>query len=147
MYAIIETGGKQYRVEEGSKIVVEKLAAQAGSDVTLDKVLMVGGADCKVGAPYLAGAAVTAEVVEQGRGPKVMVFKRRRRKDSKTLRGHRQDCTTIRVKSINSEAGLSRRPVRFSAGFRKRSFGLRAGVGADWQGVSMIQRSGGYHGS
>ena len=102
MYAIIETGGKQYRVEEGSKIVVEKLAAQAGSDVTLDKVLMGGGADCKVGAPYLAGAAVTAEVVEQGRGPKVMVFKRRRRKDSKTLRGHRQDCTTIRVKSINS---------------------------------------------
>ena len=102
MYAIIETGGKQYRVEEGSKIVVEKLAAQAGSDVTLDKVLMVGGADCKVGAPYLAGAAVTAEVVEQGRGPKVMVFKRRRRKDSKTLRGHRQDCTTIRVKSFNS---------------------------------------------
>ena len=100
MYAIIETGGKQYRVEEGSKIVVEKLAAQAGSDVTLDKVLMV--VDCKVGAPYLAGAAVTAEVVEQGRGPKVMVFKRRRRKDSKTLRGHRQDCTTIRVKSINS---------------------------------------------
>lgn len=102
MYAIIETGGKQYRVEEGSKIVVEKLAAQAGSDVTLDKVLMVGDVDCKVGAPYLAGAAVTAEVVEQGRGPKVMVFKRRRRKDSKTLRGHRQDCTTIRVKSINS---------------------------------------------
>ena len=102
MYAIIETGGKQYRVEEGSKIVVEKLAAQAGSDVTLDKVLMVGGADCKVGSPYLAGAAVTAEVGEQGRGPKVMVFKRRRRKDSKTLRGHRQDCTTIRVKSINS---------------------------------------------
>ena len=102
MYAIIETGGKQYRVEEGSKIVVEKLAAQAGSDVTLDKVLMVGGADCKVGSPYLAGAAVTAEVVEQGRGPKVMVFKRRRRKDAKTLRGHRQDCTTIRVKSINS---------------------------------------------
>ena len=68
MYAIIETGGKQYRVEEGSKIVVEKLAAQTGSDVTLDKVLMVGGADCKVGAPYLAGAAVTAEVVEQGSG-------------------------------------------------------------------------------
>jgi len=102
MYAIIETGGKQYRVEEGSKIVVEKLAAQAGSDVTLDRGLVVGGVDCEVGAPSLAGAAVTAEVVEQGRGPKVMVFKRRRRKDSKTLRGHRQDCTTIRVKSINS---------------------------------------------
>lgn len=102
MYAIIETGGKQYRVEEGSKVVVEKLAAQAGSEITLDKVLMVGGADVKVGAPYLAGATVTAEVVEQGRGPKILVFKRRRRKDSKTLRGHRQDITTIRVKSITS---------------------------------------------
>ena len=94
MYAIIETGGKQYRVEEGSKIVVEK-GIEGG------KVLMLGGADMKVGAPYVENAAVTAEVVEQGRGAKVMVFKRWRRNDSRKLRGHRQDCTTIRVKSIN----------------------------------------------
>ena len=96
MYAIIETGGKQYRVEEGSKIVVEKLAGEAGSEIKLDKVLMLGGADVKVGAPYVENAAVTAEVVEQGRG-----VKRWRRNDSRKLRGHRQDCTTIRVKSIN----------------------------------------------
>lgn len=102
MYAIIETGGKQFRVEEGSKIIVEKLPAQAGSEITLDKVLMLGGADCKIGAPYVAGASVTAEVVEQGRGPKVLVFKRWRRNDSRKLRGHRQDCTTVRVKSINA---------------------------------------------
>ena len=101
MYAIIETGGKQYRVEEGSKVVVEKLAVQTGSEISLDKVLMVGGAECKVGAPYLAGAAVTAEVVDHGRGPKIKVFKRWRRNDSRKLRGHRQDYTTIRVKSIN----------------------------------------------
>ena len=101
MYAIIEAGGKQYRVEEGSKIVVEKLAAQAGSEISLDKVLMVGGAECKIGAPYLAGAAVTAEVVDHGRGPKIKVFKRWRRNDSRKMRGHRQDFTTIRVKSIN----------------------------------------------
>lgn len=101
MYAIIETGGKQYRVEEGSKIVVEKLAGEAGSEIKLDKVLMLGGADVKVGAPYVENAAVTAEVVEQGRGAKVMLFKRWRRNDSRKLRGHRQDCTTIRVKSIN----------------------------------------------
>ena len=101
MYAIIETGGKQYRVEEGSKVVVEKLAATAGSEVKLDKVLMIGGADCKIGAPYVAGAAVTAEMVEHSRGAKVMVFKRWRRNDSRKLRGHRQDYTTIRVKSIN----------------------------------------------
>lgn len=101
MYAIIETGGKQYRVEEGSKVVVEKLSAQAGSEITLDKVLMIGGGQCKVGVPYVANAAVTAEVVEHGRGAKVMVFKRWRRNDSRKLRGHRQDYTTIRVKSIN----------------------------------------------
>ena len=101
MYAIIETGGKQYRVEEGSKIVVEKLAAQSGSEISLDKVLLLGGDACKVGAPYVDGAAVTAEVVVQGRGPKIKVFKRWRRNDSRKMRGHRQECTTLRVKSIN----------------------------------------------
>lgn len=102
MYAIIETGGKQYHVEQGDTIVVEKLAADAGSEVTLDRVLMLGGESFQVGTPYLAGASVLAEVAEQGRGPKVIVFKRRRRKDSKTKRGHRQDCTTLRIKSINA---------------------------------------------
>ena len=101
MYAIIEAGGKQYRVEEGSKIFVDKLAAQAGSEISLDKVLMLGGAECKVGAPYLAGIVVTAEVVDHGRGPKIKVFKSWRRNDSRKMRGHRQDFTTIRVKSIN----------------------------------------------
>lgn len=102
MYAIIETGGKQYHVEQGDTIVVEKLAAGAGSEVTLDRVLMLGGESFQVGAPYLAGASVLAEVLEQGRRPKVIVFKRRRRKDSKTKHGHRQDCTTLRIKSINA---------------------------------------------
>ncbi|MBO4300654.1 MAG: 50S ribosomal protein L21 [Desulfovibrio sp.] len=101
MYAIIETGGKQFRIEEGSKIVVEKLAAEAGSEISLDRVLMLGGDECKVGTPYLAGATVTAEVVEHGRGPKIKVFKRWRRNDSRKLRGHRQECTTLIVKSIN----------------------------------------------
>ena len=100
MYAIIETGGKQYRVEEGSKIVVEKLAGEAGSESKLDKGLMLGVADVKVGAPYVENAAVTAEVVEQGRGAKIMVFKRWRRNASRTLRGHRQACTPLRVTSI-----------------------------------------------
>ena len=101
MYAIIETGGKQYRVQEGTRFAVEKLAAQAGSEIILDRVLLIGGAECKVGAPYLAGASVTAEVTEQGRGPKIKVFKRWRRNDSRKLRGHRQDFTALRVKSIN----------------------------------------------
>ena len=101
MYAIIETGGKQYRAEVGAKLVVEKLPVEAGSDVTLDKVLMLGGGECKVGNPYIEGATVTAEVVAQGRGPKVKVFKRWRRNDSRKLRGHRQPCSTLKIKSIN----------------------------------------------
>ena len=102
MYAIVETGGKQYQVEEGSRILVEKLAVEPGAEVVLDKVLLIGGDGCKVGAPYLEGVSVKAEVVAQGRGPKVLVFKRRRRKDSKSLHGHRQDCTALRITSINS---------------------------------------------
>ena len=102
MYAIIETGGKQYRIEEGSKILVEKLSAQAGDEVTLDKVLMLGGGEVKIGTPTVANATVTAEVVSQIRGPKVLVFKRWRRNDSRKLRGHRQDYTTLKIKSINA---------------------------------------------
>ena len=101
MYAIIETGGKQYRVQEGTRFSVEKLAALAGTEIVLDKVLLIGGGECKVGSPYLAGATVTAEVTEHGRGPKIKVFKRWRRNDSRKLRGHRQDFTALRVKSIN----------------------------------------------
>ncbi|MDR2055546.1 MAG: 50S ribosomal protein L21 [Desulfovibrio sp.] len=103
MYAIIETGGKQYRVQEGAKLAVEKLAAQAGTEITIDRVLLIGGTECKVGSPYLAGATVTAEVTEHGRGPKIKVFKRWRRNDSRKLRGHRQDFTALRIKSINEQ--------------------------------------------
>lgn len=102
MYAIIETGGKQYSVEEGSKILVEKLPVEAGSEVTIDKVLLLGGEKVQIGAPTVASASVTAEVVEQTRGAKVLVFKRWRRNDSRKLRGHRQDYTVLKIKSINA---------------------------------------------
>lgn len=102
MYAIIETGGKQYRIEEGTQLRVEKLGAEAGAEVTLDKVLMLGGENLVVGAPYVENATVTAEVVAHARAPKVQVFKRWRRNDSRKLRGHRQDYTTLKIKSINA---------------------------------------------
>ncbi|MEG1610164.1 MAG: 50S ribosomal protein L21 [Bilophila sp.] len=102
MYAIIETGGKQFRVEEGAKILVDKMGADVGSDVSLDKVLMVGGADLKIGAPYLENAKVTATVLEHGRGEKILVFKKWRRNDSRKLQGHRQDYTAIQVKAIQA---------------------------------------------
>ncbi len=102
MYAIIESGGKQFRVEEGGKIRVEKLTSAVGSEVVIDKVLMVGGGSFAVGSPYIAEARVTAEVVEHGRGEKILVFKKRRRQDSRRAQGHRQDFTTLKIKSITA---------------------------------------------
>lgn len=103
MYAIVETGGKQYRVDEGAKITVEKLTVEAGGEVALEKVLLVeSGGEVKVGAPYVSGAKVTCEVLEHNRGPKVVVFHKWRRNDSHKKTGHRQDYTTLKIKSIEA---------------------------------------------
>lgn len=102
MYAIIETGGKQFRVEEGSKLRVATLAAEVGSEVTLEKVLMLGGGELSVGKPYVESAQVKAEVLEHGRGEKIMVFKKWRRNDSRRMQGHRQNYTTIKITSITA---------------------------------------------
>jgi len=101
MYAVIKTGGKQYRVAANDTLKVEKLEAEAGSTIEFTEVLMIGtGADVKVGTPTVSGAKVTAELVEQTRGPKVITFKKRRRKNSRRKKGHRQDLTTVRIKDI-----------------------------------------------
>lgn len=103
MYAIVATGGKQYRVKEGEKLRVEKLSADAGDKVVLDQVLLVGeGEDVKVGAPYLKGAKVTATVTENGRGDKVKIVKFRRRKHSRRTMGHRQSYTEIEITGIKA---------------------------------------------
>ncbi len=102
MYAIIETGGKQFRVEEGASIKVAKLDAEAGSEITLDKVLMIGGGDVKIGAPYVENAAVRATVVEHGRGEKIKVFKHWRRNDSRKTQGHRQDYTALKITAVQA---------------------------------------------
>lgn len=108
MYAIIESGGKQFRVEQNSNIIVEKLDVEPGKEVIIDKVLMIGGKDRKIGAPYVDGCQVRAEVVTQGRMPKVLIFKRRRRKDSKSMHGHRQDVTFLHIKGIETGADTSK---------------------------------------
>jgi large subunit ribosomal protein L21 len=103
MYAIVATGGKQYRVIEGETLRVEKLFAEAGESVELDKVLLVGeGDDVKIGAPYLDGAKVTATVTENGRGDKVKIVKFRRRKHSRRQAGHRQSYTEIQITAISA---------------------------------------------
>jgi large subunit ribosomal protein L21 len=101
MYAVIRSGGKQYRVSQGGSLRVEKLAGEVGSSVTLDDVLMVGeGDDVKIGTPTVDGAQITGTIVAQGRGPKIRVFKMKRRKGYRRMHGHRQDYTEIRVDAI-----------------------------------------------
>ena len=103
MYAIIETGGKQLRVEEGQSIFVEKLDAEAESEVVFDKVILVADKTAKVGTPYVKGAKVTATVEKQGKGKKIMIFKYRPKKGSTRRRmGHRQPYTKVTIKSIEA---------------------------------------------
>ncbi|MBY0422391.1 MAG: 50S ribosomal protein L21, partial [Parvularculaceae bacterium] len=101
MYAVVKTGGKQYRVSKDDLVTIERLEGEAGDVITLDSVLMIGeGAKIEVGKPYIAGAAVAGEIVEQGRGPKIIVFKKRRRQNYRRKNGHRQLLTTLRVTEI-----------------------------------------------
>ena len=107
MYAIIKTGGKQYRVAAGDTIKVETLNAEVGSQVTLSEVLAVSdGNELKVGAPFVEGASVTATVVSHGRHDKVRIFKMRRRKHSIKSAGHRQNYTELKIDSIAAYFGL-----------------------------------------
>ncbi|MFY0610762.1 MAG: 50S ribosomal protein L21 [Hyphomicrobiaceae bacterium] len=101
MYAVIKTGGKQYRVSADDVLNIERLAGDSDSKIEFTDVMMVGSGDSvKVGTPTISGAKVVAEVVEQTRGPKVIAFKKRRRKSSRRKRGHRQDLTKIRITEI-----------------------------------------------
>jgi large subunit ribosomal protein L21 len=102
MYAVIRTGGKQYRVASGQVVKVERLEGAVGATIAFDQVLMVGddGAEPKIGSPLVDGVQVTAEVLEQGKAPKVIVFKKRRRKNYRRRRGHRQLQTVLRIRDI-----------------------------------------------
>ena len=103
MYAVIETGGKQYRVNQGDIIKVEKLTADVGAKVDFDRILLVGeGADVKVGSPIVDGASVSGTVVEHDRHRKIIVFKMKRRKNYRRKQGHRQDYTGVLIDNIKS---------------------------------------------
>ena len=103
MYAVIKTGGKQYKVVTGEKIKIEQIAADVGQEITIDQVLAVGsGADLKVGTPLVVGATVVATVVAQGKHDKVRIFKMRRRKHYQKRQGHRQTYTEIQISAVNA---------------------------------------------
>ncbi|MGK0442066.1 MAG: large subunit ribosomal protein L21 [Pseudohongiellaceae bacterium] len=102
MYAVIESGGKQHRVIEGETLKLEKIEVATGETITFDNVLMVGeGESVKIGAPYVAGSKVTAEIIEQGRHKKVKIMKFRRRKHSMKQAGHRQWYTEVKITGIS----------------------------------------------
>ena len=101
MFAVLNTGGKQYKVSQGDLIKVEKLESDVGDKVTLSQVLMVGqGKDVEVGSPYVSNCEVTGEVVEQGKGAKIIVFKKKRRKGYRRKNGHRQRFTQLKITEI-----------------------------------------------
>ena len=103
MYAVIKTGGKQYRVVDGQTLKIESLAADVGSTVDFDQVLMVGeGESVKVGAPTVEGSSVKAEVISHGRGEKIRIVKHRRRKHSHKEQGHRQNFTEVKITGISA---------------------------------------------
>ena len=103
MYAVIKTGGKQYKVTAGEKLKIEQIPADVGQEITLDQVLAVGEGDqIKFGQPLVSGASVTATVVSQGRHDKVKIFKMRRRKHYQKHQGHRQDYTEVRIDTITA---------------------------------------------
>ena len=104
MYAVIETGGKQYRVNSGDKFRIEKLSGETSTEIVFDKVLALGGegTETKFGNPYISGARVTAEIVKQGRADKVLVFKYTSKKNIRKMRGHRQYFTEVVIRSIEA---------------------------------------------
>lgn len=102
MYAIIETGGKQLKVEEGQTVYIEKVDAAEGETVTFDKVLFVGGEDVKVGTPLVEGATVTGKVEKHGHGKKIVVFKYKPKKNYRRKQGHRQPYTKVVIEKINA---------------------------------------------
>jgi large subunit ribosomal protein L21 len=109
MYAVIQTGGKQYRVKEGDIITIEKLEKNPGDSISFDQVLMIGkGSDLKMGKPTLSGALVSAQVLDQTRGPKIIIFKKRRRHNSRRKNGHRQDLTLVKIFDISAAGGAKK---------------------------------------
>src|SRR5215470_6760000 len=112
MFAVIKTGGKQYRVAADDLLQVEKIKGEPGEIVQFGEVLVVGGDSATIGTPTVAGASVAAEVVEQGRGPKVISFKKRRRKNSRRRRGHRQEFTLIRITEILTDGAKPTKTAR-----------------------------------
>jgi large subunit ribosomal protein L21 len=141
MFAVIKTGGKQYKVSRNDVITVEKLHAEPGDTVAFSEVMLVGGDTTVIGSPLVKGATVAASVVEQARGPKVISFFKRRRQNSKRKKGHRQDLTVVRITDIftNGETvDVSRRAAPAAAPVALMAAPVTAPAGIDDSNLSLI---------
>ena len=133
MYALVRTGGKQYRVAEDDTILVERIAADEGAEVILDDVVMLGDNDkVTIGTPRVEGAAVRATIVSQTRGPKIIIFRRKRRKNHRRTKGHRQDLTLLKINAI-AEDGKSLKPKTAPA---KKNAAKKAALKAEAKAAS-----------
>jgi large subunit ribosomal protein L21 len=128
MFAVIKTGGKQYRVAADDKLKVEKVAGEPGEIIQFGDVLVVGGDSVTLGNPTVAGASVAAEVLDQGLGPKVIAFKKRRRKNSRRKRGHRQEFTLVQITEILTDGA---KPTKTARPKREKPEPKPADAGAD----------------
>jgi large subunit ribosomal protein L21 len=131
MFAVIKTGGKQYRVAAEDVLKVEKVKGDPGEIVQFGEVLVVGGDAVTLGGPTVAGASVAAEVLEQGRGPKVIAFKKRRRKNSRRKRGHRQEFTLVRITEILTDGAKPTVTARPKAEPKPKPAAAEAAAGDD----------------
>ena len=122
MYALVKTGGKQYRVAKDDTILVERIAADEGAQVILEDVVMLGDGDkVTIGTPTVAGAAVSATVMRQTRGPKIIIFRRKRRKNHRRTQGHRQDLTLLRITDIAEDAKKLAEPAALKPAASKKA--------------------------
>jgi large subunit ribosomal protein L21 len=126
MFAVFKTGGKQYRVAADDKLKIDKVKGEPGEIVEFGEVLVVGGDSVTLGTPAIAGATVAAEVLEQGRGPKVIAFKKRRRKNSRRKRGHRQEFTLLRITEILTDGKKPSKTAKAAAPAQEGSTGAAA---------------------
>ena len=137
MYALVKTGGKQYRVAKDDKILVERIAADEGAEIILDDIIMLGDGDkVTVGTPRVDGAAVSAKVVRQTRGPKIIIFRRKRRKNHRRTQGHRQDLTLLQITGI-AENGASLKPKAAPAKTATHTIARTAVLCCDAAGFSV----------
>jgi large subunit ribosomal protein L21 len=141
MYAVLQTGGKQYRVKEGDILSIEKIVKNAGEVITFDTVLAIeDGATVKIGQPVLSGATVSAQVLEQFKDDKVIIFKKKRRHNYRRKRGHRQELTRVKIFDISASGGAKKAAPEYKARVKRPVEGVKTGAKAIKKAASAAKK-------